>query len=486
MPPSDAARPAEGRAGNVLPDETRQEEGAASHWLAEAVRLREAHWGPLEDADAVRQARLAGGTLTSRILLRARLLARREGLDALLGRWRQGAALTFILLVLATLLAGAGAALGALGNGSRPVNVLWALSALLGLHALMFVLWISTFAIRQTGATGLGRLWLWTTRKLARGPDSALVPQALLNLLARAGALRWLFGSVSHLLWLAALCAALAVLLAMLSTASYRFVWATTLLQPEAFVRLVAGLGWLPAQFGFAAPDPAVVQASDGVQALPAGAQAQWAVWLLGQVVCYGIVPRLLAGLGCVIMSARALRRLRIEPELPGYAALRDRLQPPTESIGLDQPAGPLRTPAVVATQTLPDLSGHAVLAGIELPPGTPWPPAMLPAQAHDAGILDTREQRNTLLDALARTPAPRLLLACDAHQTPDRGTLALIADLSGKAAQTRVWLSAGFNEHEGTDRSATWRARLQEAGLPPEAIVADADAPLAWLAPTR
>ncbi|WP_144636823.1 DUF2868 domain-containing protein [Bordetella genomosp. 13] len=467
------------------PDAAARPEGAASHWLAEAVRLREAHWGPLEDADAVRQARLAGGTLVSRILLRAHLLARREGLDVLLGRWRQGAALTFILLVLATLLAGAGAALGALGDGSRPVNVLWAGSALLGLHALMFVLWLATFAIRRTGATGLGRLWLWTTRKLARGPDSALVPQALLNLLARAGALRWLFGAASHLLWLAALCAALAVLLAMLSTASYRFVWATTLLQPDTFVRLVAALGWLPAQLGFSTPDPAMVRASDGVQALPAGAQAQWAVWLLGLVVCYGIVPRLLAGLVCMIMAARALRRLRIEPELPGYAALRDRLQPPAESIGLDQPAGPLRTPAVVAAQALPDLAGHAVLAGIELPPGTPWPPEPLPEQAHDAGILDTREQRNALLDALARSAAPRLLLACDAHQTPDRGTLALIADLSGKAAQTRVWLSAGFDDPASADRSATWRARLQEAGLPPEAILADSDAPLQWLAST-
>ncbi|WP_129559734.1 DUF2868 domain-containing protein, partial [Bordetella pertussis] len=30
-----------------------------------------------------------------------------------------------------------------------------------------------------------------------------------------------------------------------------------------------------------------------------------------------------------------------------------------------------------------------------------------------------------------------RLLIACDARQTPDRGTLALLAELSDKAAQT-------------------------------------------------
>src|SRR3546814_1027118 len=47
-------------------------------------------------------------------------------------------------------------------------------------------------------------------------------------------------------------------LLVMLSTASYRFVWATTLLQPDTFVALTRALGWLPAQLGFAAPADAI------------------------------------------------------------------------------------------------------------------------------------------------------------------------------------------------------------------------------------
>ena len=38
-----------------------------AHWLAEAIRLREEHWGPLEDADAVRQARNGPDTLEDRI-----------------------------------------------------------------------------------------------------------------------------------------------------------------------------------------------------------------------------------------------------------------------------------------------------------------------------------------------------------------------------------------------------------------------------------
>ena len=88
----------------------------------------------------------------------------------------------------------------------------------------------------------------------ARGPDTALAPQALLNLLARrrcAG-----FGSISHLLWLTGLCAALATLLTVLSTASYRFIWATTLLAPDTFVWLTQAIGWLPGVAGFRRPTP--------------------------------------------------------------------------------------------------------------------------------------------------------------------------------------------------------------------------------------
>src|SRR5690606_22483961 len=201
---------------------SRQTQAWRAHWLAEIIRLREEHWGPLEDADAVRQARNAPGTLETRILMRARLLAQREGHDGLAARWRQGAVYSLLGLLAAAVIAGVASAAGALGDGSRPVNVLWALGALLGIHLLTLVL------------------------------------------------------------WLASLAAALISLLALLSTASYRFVWPTTLLQPDAFIFLTRALGWLPAQFGFAMPSADVVRASDNTQVLPAVAQAQWSIWLIG------------------------------------------------------------------------------------------------------------------------------------------------------------------------------------------------------------
>jgi hypothetical protein len=353
---------------------------------------------------------------------------------------------------------------------------------LLGLHALTFLLWLGSFLLRASSVTGLGRLWLWATRKLARGPDSALVPQAFLNLLARAGALRWLFGSVSHLLWLTALCAALAVLLAVLSTASYRFIWATTLLAPDTFVGLTQALGWLPSLLGFPLPDASMIRASDGAQALPAEAQAQWSLWLIGVLVVYGILPRLLAGALCVAGSLRALRRLRIDPSLPGFSALRDRLEPPAQSTGIDRPVDPLHEPRVGAPP-LAGLGGQPVLLGLELPPDLAWPPADMPAGVQQAGNLDTREERNRVLDALAGQAATRMLIACDARQTPDRGTLSLIAELAAHAEQTRVWLVTPRADAEApATRAPLWRERLLALGLPADAVLQAPLAPLAWL----
>ncbi|OZI41749.1 DUF2868 domain-containing protein [Bordetella genomosp. 4] len=458
-----------------------------AHWLAETIRLREEHWGPLEDADAVRHARNGPDVLQDRVLLRAQWLGRREGLDALIGRRRQGAVISLLLLLLIAVLAGIGSAAGTLGDGTRPVNVLWAVGTLLGLHALTFLLWLASFLLRPSQATGLGRLWLWATRKFARGPDAALVPQALMNLLARAGALRSLFGTISHTLWLAGLGAALITLLVMLSTASYRFVWATTLLQPDTFVFLTRALGWLPAQLGFAIPADDIVRASDNSQTLPAAAQAQWSIWLIGVIVVYGLLPRLIAWLLCLAQAIRAKQRLHIDPTLPGYATLRDRLLPAVQSSGIDRPVDPLHQPQIgarrsIESDALDSLGTQPLLVGLELPTDLPWPPEDVPDGVVDAGNLDSREQRNRLQDALAQSHTPRLLIACDARQTPDRGTLGLIASLTDKAGQTRVWLYTHEAHSSSSNRLQTWRERLMATGMAPDAIVQNADRPLRWL----
>jgi len=446
------------------------------------VRLREEHWGALEDAQAVRLARQGGGDLAARICARARFIARREGLEARLQTWRRGAALVLGVLLLVAVITGAVAAMGALGDGSRPVNVLWAVGALLGLHLFTFVLWLGSFALPAgIAGGGLAGVWLWGARKFARGPDAALPAGALLAMLARARGLRWLFGVVSHGLWLVALSACLGTLVAVLSTARYEFVWATTLLTPEAFVRLTAWLGWLPALLGFAMPDADTVRASGGVVPLPGAAQAQWSLWLIGALVTYGIVPRALAALLSAVLLLRARRRMGVDTRLAGWTALAPRLQPPSDDRTIDAAAGPLHQAQVGRTAAgQGPRQDQPIVAGIELPAEIPWPPPDLPADVWSAGNLDNRADRNALLDRLAAAPARRLLLVCDGGQTPDRGTLALIAALSAHSEDTAVWLLPAATPR--IDRRDAWLSQLQAAGMAAPAIMAETGAAFQWL----
>ena len=99
-------------------------------WLTETVRLREEHAGPLEDQEANRQARAAGGDLATRIHHRARRLAERDGLVEALRHWLQGARLALIVLAVFAIFSGAGLGFAALGDGRTPINVFWALGSL--------------------------------------------------------------------------------------------------------------------------------------------------------------------------------------------------------------------------------------------------------------------------------------------------------------------------------------------------------------------
>src|SRR5690606_10609805 len=102
-----------------------------------------------------------------------------------------------------------------------------------------------------------------------------------------------------------------------------------------------------------------------------------------------------------------------------------------------------------------------------------------LPEAVTDAGILDSREQRRQVLEALGRSPPARLLIACDPRRSPDRGTLALIAELARSAADARVWLlPPPAGEAVDGERLEAWQVARQPLQLPPAGA-----APLRWLA---
>ncbi|WP_255836745.1 DUF2868 domain-containing protein [Pseudomonas benzenivorans] len=444
-------------------------------WLSEAIRLREEQAGPLEDAEANRRARAAGGDLATRIQTRARLLAERDGQLQALEHWLQGARLALAALLLLALLSGAGLALAALGDGQRPVNVFWALGSLLGLNLLLLLGWALGLLLSGGDASALGRLWLWLSDRLARDARAAQLAPALLLLLQRARLGRWGLGVLVHGLWLLALLAALLGLLALLSTRRYGFVWESTILGGDIFIALTQALGALPALLGFAQPDAEQIRAS-GASALTSEAARQaWAAWLLGVLLVYGLLPRLLLMLLCLWRWRRGCARLELDTRLPDYDLLRERLMPGSERLGVCD-AAPPPLPHLPTAPTAQDSQG-ALLVAIELDERRPWPPA-LPKGISDAGVVDSREQRQRLLEQLSRFPPARLLVACDPRRSPDRGSLALLGELARSAASTRIWLlPAPPGEALDDARLADWHCALEQLQLPH-----GAGAPLTWL----
>ena len=250
---------------------------------------------PLDDLEANRLARAAGGDLPSRIARRALWLAERDGLAAALKHWLQGARLALVLLMIFAVLSGAGLAFAALGQ--TPVNVFWALGSLLGINLILLLSWaLGLIFAGEHGAT-LGRLWLWLSEKFARDAKAAQLAPALLLLLQRKKLNRWALGALVNGLWLLAMLSALILLLTLMATRRYGFVWETTILGADTFIHLTQALGYLPALLGFNVPTEEMIRASgDGALDIESARQA-WATWLVGVLVVYGVLPRLLLAL---------------------------------------------------------------------------------------------------------------------------------------------------------------------------------------------
>nr|WP_315434602.1 DUF2868 domain-containing protein [uncultured Pseudomonas sp.] len=442
-------------------------------WLTETIRLREEHAGPLDDLEANRLARAAGGDLPSRIARRALWLAERDGLTAALKHWLQGARLALVLLMIFAVLSGAGLAFAALGQ--TPVNVFWALGSLLGINMILLLSWaLGLIFAGEHGAT-LGRLWLWLSEKFARDAKAAQLAPALLLLLQRKKLNRWALGALVNGLWLLAMLSALILLLTLMATRRYGFVWETTILGADTFIHVTQALGYLPSLLGFNVPTEEMIRAS-GDRALDIeSARQAWATWLVGVLVVYGVLPRLLLALLCLWRWNSGKAALRLDLNLPGYAQLRERLMPTSERLGVNdpEPAQLHRVESNIGERA----SEGALLVAIELDEQRPWPPA-LPKNVSNAGILDSRESRHKLLEQLSRFPPARLAIACDPRRSPDRGSLALIAELARNAGATRIWLlQAPPGEALDGQRLGDWHAALQQLELP----FADC-APMNWL----
>jgi hypothetical protein len=274
----------------------------------------------------------------------------------------------------------------------------------------------------------------------------------------RAGGQRWMLGCLTHAAWAFATISAIAILLVSLSTKHYTFVWETTLLSPSVFVWLTESLGWLPSKLGFAIPDMETITTSGQSASMLPNAQRLWSGWLMGCIIVYGLVPRVMLCLVSMVMLAHARNNIGIDFSDPYYMQLIQRLQPLSQP-----PSGSVPTSSAVQVNSLihptpARLKDACVLTAIEPGQETIWPPPGLGEKIQVISAIDSRESRHSATQLLATHCPKRLAIAIDARHTPDRGTLRLIFELSSHAGQTLAWLHHG---HTPLARNHLWQSSL-------------------------
>jgi hypothetical protein len=429
--------------------------------ITEAVQLVE-EAGPLDDAQAMREAMRLRQEPVGRIVERAQVLGQRIGFQDEWTRARTWAPWVLLGLVAVIVMAGLTLAGNVLGGGERQINVVVALTGLLGFHFITLVLWLIGLIVPLGSINvSFGGLWLALTARVAGGKrgQAPVLLRAVVRLLNRARLLPWALGFVSHAIWTLSFVVVLATLLFALAFRNYTLSWETTILEPDFFVHSVQSLGRAPAWLGFPVPDTQAILSPLAA----ASGQRAWALWLTGCIVVYGLLPRAaFALLSAGVWHARkaALRPDMSQPYYRKLLARFDALAPP-HIVDADPGQQPHHAPRSLAAGETTDT---LMAIGFELPDELPWPPAALDMRGAQARRIDgSAEARRELLDTLARLRPRRVLVGCHAASSPDRGTERFLREVMSLSGECRLWVFGAATNDTARQR---WHAWLTDAGL--------------------
>lgn len=401
-----------------------------SLWLTETIHLIEADSGQFADQDINRQVRAEQISLTDRIVMRATMLSKKNGLYSSQKILIQSVKLSLILLLLLSVFLGGSLALGAVSQ--NPINLYWALFSLLGVHLITLTIWLcSFFFFTNFGGSLLIHCWLWLAKKLSQKKTVQQLIPAFIELFGSR--VRWLIGFVLNLFWTVILSSALLVLVVLFSTKHYSFEWQTTLLSSDTIIRLTRYLGYLPSLLGFDIPKDDIIKLSEN--ALNAGeVRLSWAVWLLGVFTAYGVLVRLLCMIFCGANWLVSCRYIKLNITHPYYQVLANQLQSLIVNIEDADKLGNSNYQWNFPMHSIEDGKG-AFLVAVDVQESWHYPESI-----KFLGFLNTREQRNNILDYFQLTPAKKLLIAIDTDRAPDRGVLNFINQLINKSQQSRIW----------------------------------------------
>lgn len=467
--------------------------------LAEAVRLHEDAQGfAIDDPQADASAQQVEGDFEKRIITRARALTNAPTLQTAFQQLHTTFGLTIGIALFVALMSGIGVARMALNSvPDGPVmNFFWVLGSVLGVPTLALLIWLALLWVRpgtmvSNSLAGdfvfllMRRINQW----LHKGPMHVAAAQATASVYARTPVGRWTLSAVSHILWLVFLVGCLLSLLLILSTKQYTFAWETTILSDQSYIILTRALASLPEAVGFTTPSPEQIAASHwmGQGNPPAEAREAWSGLLIGSLVVYGILPRIILLTVCLFARQQATAKFRLNVTLPGYARLETRLLPASQPLGVVDPdEGKAEFVSLKPTPAPQHLSaaatGPPAIMGFEVSQSTsPWPPSIEGVHWLDLGFVDSRNDRKNTLERVRHAPHPPRVIAvvCSVTLTPDRGTQGFISALQQASSSPVIIIltdgqrlrergSAG----EAEQRLRDWRELAMQAQISEEQVI--------------
>ena len=425
--------------------------------LTELVRLLEerGYIFPADPQPITETLRHAEGDAESKINRRAEMIDSDHKLRDALTHVRQVGQGLLWGLTLLCLVMGFGSGLGLLNQSG--LNFFIVLASVLGLNTVMFGVWVVMLLLPKHKQTWFSPSW-WI-----RGKDP--VSQAILRLYLEAWQqpkARWAAGKISHRFWLATLGGMLIAMLLLLVVRQYTFNWESTLLSDNSFIRVVQGLAWLPELLGFPVPDTQAILNSRLHNHMASA--RQWSGLLIGSMVVYGMVPRVLAWSYCHWQTRAAAQPLPLDK--PYYQHLIQQWQ--TRVIDADTQT---ETVTIVPKISLSD-DGQKWAVMLERPwAEAHWYRHVLGQDWLDKGTADSRDAVAQLLEQLQQHRV-QLLIGVPAQTVPDRGMLRQISRLA-EAAQSGAVVQLLWERTDPADYFNQWQSALNERHI-------------AWLAPAH
>ncbi|MDR4513838.1 DUF2868 domain-containing protein [Nitrosomonas sp.] len=441
--------------------------------VIESVKSEELSYAGVADSESQAMADFKYTDFTQRLNTRAHTLIRDNRLEEAIEKpGRQFKRASQVCLIVAAILGclAAGNAVSAL----HTLNIYWLLSVLLGFHVLSLILWLTGITLNVQGlSSGVAAQlagW-WPFRKKEKDTAESLARLAWWESCLTGAVGKWRISVLTHQFWLTYLAAGLLLLVLLMLAKQYNFIWGTTLLPEHSLPRLTESLGKPLTLIGLEIPDSRQIAASRmGAIKQDAETRSAWAQFLIGVLLIYGLLPRLLLLAFSVFMLKWSERRFRLDLYLPYYINLRQRLMARKDSpkiIDADPLANKKQAEVIYApaNNAIPD-GAHAV--GIELDDKIIWPDSV----TCRLNIIDQQSHEDAV--QLVKSLNGSLLIGVAAYRLPDRGVQRIVMDLLA-ATKCNSWLVL-LNKNPAVSvagsREQAWFRLAQACKIPAEQVI--------------